>query len=332
MTKPEIQAVMKILSERTIAFHPIFVDMSGSITAALFLSQLFYWTGKEASRDGWVYKTQVEWEQETRLSRYEQATARKHLLTAGLIEEKKVGTPPTIHYRIKMESISSWLANHIVATQQIDLGEPSKLNCGNPANHSAGLQQFFNTETTTETTQKTTVISADAESPTEKSSPVPEKTTSRKIGDLLTLPPEGAKRESEAARERRDQVKELWEVFRDTFITEIGDFIGTRKGVREDKSIKTILEDMGDYQRTKDYLVWFVKNWKDAPFLKRDAHPSIGAACYFRKELFPVFLSGGKFGQRKNGPVTSATADLAAMWDKFEKDYPDKFNKGSNQK
>ena len=53
---------------QTITFHRVFVDITGSINAALMLSNAIYWTNRlPPERDGWFYKTKEEWEQETGL-------------------------------------------------------------------------------------------------------------------------------------------------------------------------------------------------------------------------------------------------------------------------
>lgn len=59
------------LLDRPIAFQRSFIRLDIGVTAALFLSQMTYWTNR-SDDDGWVYKTQEEWEEETGLSRYEQ--------------------------------------------------------------------------------------------------------------------------------------------------------------------------------------------------------------------------------------------------------------------
>lgn len=55
------------LLDRPIAFQRSFIRTDIGVTAALFLSQMIYWTNR-SDDDGWVYKTQEEWEEETGLS------------------------------------------------------------------------------------------------------------------------------------------------------------------------------------------------------------------------------------------------------------------------
>lgn len=95
----DLQTLHKLL-DSPIAYHRIFVDWAGSVTGAVMLSQLFYWSKRTSNAEGWVYKTAKEWEEETGLSVREQATARRCLRDVGLVEEKLKGIPPKVHFRI----------------------------------------------------------------------------------------------------------------------------------------------------------------------------------------------------------------------------------------
>jgi len=103
---------LKFLLKRPIAFHRVFVDITGSILAALFLSQLFYWSGRvplndknERPRNGWFYKTIEEWEKETGLNYNEQFNARKRLIKLDLLYEKKKSIPAKLWYRLDVEKL-----------------------------------------------------------------------------------------------------------------------------------------------------------------------------------------------------------------------------------
>jgi hypothetical protein len=76
--------VRHLAGSRVVAYHPSFAAIAGGVTAGLFLAQLFYWHDKGSDPDGWIYKTQAEWEEETGLSRWEQETARRRLRERGL--------------------------------------------------------------------------------------------------------------------------------------------------------------------------------------------------------------------------------------------------------
>lgn len=93
--------------QRPIAYHRIFREVSGSTVAALFLSQMWYWTPRAGRSDGWIYKTREELQAETGLSRSEQETARKHLKARGILKEELRGVPARMHYRIDGAKLSA---------------------------------------------------------------------------------------------------------------------------------------------------------------------------------------------------------------------------------
>ena len=85
---------------RSVRFQRIFVDWTGSVTAALFLSQLVFWTPKTQNKYGWIHKTITRVYDETGLTRYEQASARRCLLETGMIQEKLHGIPARMYFRL----------------------------------------------------------------------------------------------------------------------------------------------------------------------------------------------------------------------------------------
>lgn len=89
-----------------VQFYPDLVHITGSHQAAIFLGQLLFWTGKQRNPDGWIYKTQEDWELETELSEKEQRAARKHLTERGLTEERFKQIPRRLEYRINRDRIN----------------------------------------------------------------------------------------------------------------------------------------------------------------------------------------------------------------------------------
>jgi len=146
------------IPDRPIAFNRDFVNFGIGITGALFLSQCIYWSKRTADNNGWFYKTSLEWEDETGLSRFEQETARKKLKALGLIEEKRAGVPAKLYYKI--------IVKKIVEMLKTSMRERSKPVCGNVANKSAEISQtlYKDTEITTEN------INAELENSTTKKS------------------------------------------------------------------------------------------------------------------------------------------------------------------
>lgn len=138
---------LEFLLDRPIAFHRCFVTVTGSVNAAILLSQAIYWSRRTEDPKGWFWKTQEEWEEETGLKRFEQEGARKLLNKTHFWQEKLTGIPARLHFRISRKRLMEALAL---------LGPPSMrktsiLVCGKPANKYAG-NQHTSTETTTEST------------------------------------------------------------------------------------------------------------------------------------------------------------------------------------
>ncbi len=99
-----------------VSFHRCLVPITGSVTAALLLSQAIC-TAQEAdpTLNGWFSKSQDEWEEETGLSRCEQETARRLLREAGFLEERRSGMPAKLWYRVCPERVWRALQEHAAA-------------------------------------------------------------------------------------------------------------------------------------------------------------------------------------------------------------------------
>jgi hypothetical protein len=106
---PCLHPLLQLL-DRPIAFHRRFVTLTGSITAALMLSQALYWQRRCKDPEGWWYKTRDDWAEETGLGRYEQEGARKQLRKLGVMQEHLRGVPATIWYRVNEERLLEGLS------------------------------------------------------------------------------------------------------------------------------------------------------------------------------------------------------------------------------
>jgi hypothetical protein len=117
---------LRYLLRRPIAFHRVFADLAGGATGGLFMSQLFYWSDKGADPDGWIYKTQDEWEEETALTRSEQERARKHLRALGILEETRRGVPSRLYYRLNVACLATMLdpASYDARNRQARMQDP----------------------------------------------------------------------------------------------------------------------------------------------------------------------------------------------------------------
>lgn len=125
------------LLDSPIAFHRAFVRLGAGITGALMLSQAVYWSKRTKDADGWFYKTQTEWEDETGLSRSEQEGARRKLKNLGILLEDRKGVPCKTYYRIDAEKLDALLANSSEKPKASSLQKSCKQGCGNPANKDA---------------------------------------------------------------------------------------------------------------------------------------------------------------------------------------------------
>jgi hypothetical protein len=110
------------LLDRPIAYHRIFVDLTGSVTAAVMLSQAVYWSRRTKNAAGWFYKSHVEWTDETGLSRKEQNTARTKLREFDWWQEdkRKANGAPTIHYRINLNGLYRELSALATSSGEIE--------------------------------------------------------------------------------------------------------------------------------------------------------------------------------------------------------------------
>gem|GEM_PF-1272979 len=74
------------------------------------LSQGFYWTRnwllEQPHTEGWFWKKQQDWQAEIGLSRKEQETARRVLRDLGFIQERKVGMPARLAFRLDLDQIA----------------------------------------------------------------------------------------------------------------------------------------------------------------------------------------------------------------------------------
>lgn len=103
----EMETVLMQALDRPVAYHRIFRRITGSTVAAVFLSQAWYWTPRTTRQDGFFWKTQSEWEDETGLTRSEQETARRILVGLGFIQEKLAGIPARMHFKVNVASVCS---------------------------------------------------------------------------------------------------------------------------------------------------------------------------------------------------------------------------------
>ena len=149
---PLLQTLISMTGQdNVITVHRPFVEFTGSLEAAMMLSQLLYWTPKATIRGGWIAKSDKDWQKELCLTRYSHRKATEKLVSMGIIETqlRKFNGAPTIHYLILWETLESeWIS----WLRSSEIEQSDRLKSDNP---SSEIGQSL-TETTAQTTQEIT--------------------------------------------------------------------------------------------------------------------------------------------------------------------------------
>lgn len=149
------------LLDRPIAFHRSLVPVAGGVLPALMLSQAVYWTKRTSDPDGWFWKTQDQWEEETGMGRREQETARARLRETIFWKEDRRGIPAKGHYCVDLDLlVGALLADGGAQSSMAESAilERRKAPIKKGGTRQAGLAESATlyTESTSETTPKTT--------------------------------------------------------------------------------------------------------------------------------------------------------------------------------
>ena len=99
--------------DHPVSFHRCLVPLTGSVNAALMLSQAIWVTQTSGRHEhGWFVRSQAEWREETGLSCWEQRTARRLLREGGFLEERRVGMPAKLCFRVRSDQVMRALQRH----------------------------------------------------------------------------------------------------------------------------------------------------------------------------------------------------------------------------
>src|SRR5262249_45025453 len=139
----------KIL-DRPIAFHRCFVTVAGSVSAALMLSQAIYWCQRTGRGSGWFYKSHLQWEDETGLTRHQQVTARKLLRASGVWFEERRGIPARLWFDVDLDALISKLEN--LDVKQAVRKPHNRATESNTSSSSNSVQHLILSESTSENT------------------------------------------------------------------------------------------------------------------------------------------------------------------------------------
>jgi hypothetical protein len=118
------QQIKDMLPNRVVGYSPDLARAVGGATIGLFLSQLLFLSDKGANPEGWVYKSEAEMGKETGLTKREQQTARRKLLSLGVIAIMRGGWKNTYHFKVLWEKLYQVIAGsqrpQTVPTQKIE--------------------------------------------------------------------------------------------------------------------------------------------------------------------------------------------------------------------
>lgn len=140
---------------RVIAFDRRYVDVTGSVTAALMLSQAVHWTENSSHPGNWFWKTQDQWQEETGMGRREQETARKNLRETSFWQENLRGNPATLWYRVDIDRLQRALLSTPVSmaeSAELSMAESDILDWRNAPNKIGGMRHAKRSESTTKNT------------------------------------------------------------------------------------------------------------------------------------------------------------------------------------
>jgi hypothetical protein len=118
------QKVKDMLPNRVVGYSPDLARIVGGATIGLFLSQLLFLSDKGHNPEGWVYKSEQEMGKETGLTKREQQTARRKLLSLGIITIMRGGWKNTYHFKVMWERlyqmITGFQQTQNVSTEKVE--------------------------------------------------------------------------------------------------------------------------------------------------------------------------------------------------------------------
>jgi len=120
------QRVKEMLPNRTVGYSPDLARIVGGATIGLFLSQLLFLSDKGANPEGWVYKSEAEMAKETGLTKREQQTARRKLLSLGVIAIMRGGFRNTYHFKVIWERLYQVIAG-FQRSQNVSTGKDQRV-------------------------------------------------------------------------------------------------------------------------------------------------------------------------------------------------------------
>jgi len=243
--------MIKIRLSNVVAFHPELVKIFGDVEKALYIQQLYFWSNKGKRKDGYIYKSKNEIEEETGLTRAQQDRCRKFFEKEGILETKliKANGNPTLHYRINEEILQKAIDTYELSfSKNLTKGKARTL----PKEKQEPYQSITEntTENTTDIKEKTSGLK----------SALPLKEKNKELKDSLPTSKEEKERENSAEREKKkNEALELTRFFYRTLRPNLpSEVVMWDKEVR---SMKLLLKKMSA-NKIKAYIE-AIKNCKE---------------------------------------------------------------------
>lgn len=98
-----MKEILLALHQQPIAVYPIYIDITGSMTSGVLLSQIMYWNSKMKGVE--FYKSDAELMQETRLTQSEFKTAKKLISQLSFLKIEKKGAPYRTYYSVNTDEL-----------------------------------------------------------------------------------------------------------------------------------------------------------------------------------------------------------------------------------
>lgn len=120
LLSPQEAVVLELFGRAPVAFHRAFVDVTGSVTSALWLSHAIGLA--KLAGDEMFQMSQNDCSEVTGLSRREQETARARLRAAGLVTEARQGR--LVGFRVDFQAIAERLLSCCGQRRQTEVFDP----------------------------------------------------------------------------------------------------------------------------------------------------------------------------------------------------------------
>lgn len=127
--------MFKILSEltgqtRILTIPRIFVERTGSHTAAILLAQALYWHTTQADEQGWVRKSDADVYNELLIKRDQLTEIREVLKSFGLVHARR-GLPASSHYKVDIDQfVRAFVGDNAVQDGSNPLKTPNQTSSG----------------------------------------------------------------------------------------------------------------------------------------------------------------------------------------------------------